>query len=290
MLSQTTDTTLDTVLITERHAQTIILTLNRPRALNAINSELRQQFIEALEQANADDSVAAVIVTGAGDKAFCAGQDLTETADYGIDDVEAWLTANHAMYRAVRLLDKPAVAAFNGVTAGAGLQIGLCCDLRVGYADMRIGQPEIKAGLASIVGSQLMIDHIGMAHNIELSLTGELISGQRAYDVGLLNRLVPQADVTEAALELAGKLSQLAPTAMRLTKQRFRSLTEPGFESALKVAIDSQKQVYTAGEPRRRSKTSCAGASAIEPRRLRLFTREKCYIRRQVRSDPAISI
>jgi enoyl-CoA hydratase/carnithine racemase len=240
---------MDPVLITERHDDTIVLTLNRPQAFNAINTELRRLFIEALEQANSDESVGAVIVTGAGNKAFCAGQDLTETARYEIGDVEAWLTANHAMYRAVRLLDKPAVAAFNGVTAGAGLQIGLCCDVRIGYPDMRIGQPEIKAGLASIVGSQLMIDHIGMAHNVELSLSGELISGQRAYEIGLINRLVPQAGITEAALEMAGKLLQLAPTAMRLTKQRFRSLTEPGFESALKVAIESQKQVYAAGEP-----------------------------------------
>ena len=249
MLGKTTDTTMDTALITERHDDTIILILNLPKAFNAINTELRLLLIEALEKANSDDSVRALIVTGAGEKAFCAGQDLTETARYDIDDVEGWLTANHAMYRAVRLLDKPAVAAFNGVTAGAGLQIGLCCDVRIGYPEMRIGQPEIKAGLASIVGSQLMIDHLGMAHNVELSLTGELISGQRAYEIGLLNRLVPQAAITETAIEMAGKLGQLAPTAMRLTKQRFRSLTEHGFESALEVAIESQKQAYAAGEP-----------------------------------------
>ena len=240
---------MDKSLTTERHENTIILILNRPQAFNAINTELRLLLIDALHQANSDESVRAVIVTGAGDKAFCAGQDLTETSLYDVDDVDAWLTANHTMYRAVRLLDKPAVAAFNGVTAGAGLQIGLCCDVRIGYPEMRIGQPEIRAGLASIVGSQLMIDHLGMAHNVELSLTGELISGQRAYEIGLLNRLLPQAEITETALEMAGKLGQLAPTAMRLTKQRFRSLTEDGFESALEVAIESQKQVYAAGEP-----------------------------------------
>jgi len=249
MLGKTTDNTMDKALITERHDATTILILNRPQAFNAINTDLRLLLIDALQQANSDDSVRAVIVTGAGDKAFCAGQDLTETSRYGIDDVEAWLTANHAMYRAVRLLDKPAVAAFNGVTAGAGMQIGLCCDVRIGYPEMRIGQPEIKVGLASIVGSQLMIDHLGMAHNVELSLTGELISGQRAHEIGLLNRLVPQAAITETALEMAGKLGQLPPTAMRLTKQRFRSITEHGFESALEVAIECQKQVYAAGEP-----------------------------------------
>jgi enoyl-CoA hydratase/carnithine racemase len=240
---------LTTVLITERHDDIITLILNRPQSFNAINTELRAALISALEQANLDDSVRAVIVTGAGEKAFCSGQDLTETSRYGIDDVQAWLAANHAMYRAVRALDKPAVAAFNGVTAGAGLQIGLCCDVRIGFPEMKIGQPEIKVGLASIVGSQLMIHHLGMAHNAELSLSGELIGGQRAYEIGLLNRLVPQATVPETALDMAGKLAQLPPTAMRLTKQRFRALTGPGFESALDVAIESQKQVYAAGEP-----------------------------------------
>jgi enoyl-CoA hydratase/carnithine racemase len=240
---------MDTVLITERRDDAIILILNRPHTFNAINTELRTMLITALEQANSDASVRAVIITATGDKAFCSGQDLAETSRYGIDDVEQWLTANHAMYRAVRALDKPAVAAFNGVTAGAGFQIGLCCDVRIGFPEMKIGQPEIRAGLASIVGSQLMMAHLGMTHNVELSLTGELIDGLRAYEIGLLNRLVPRAAVTEAALDMAGKLARLAPTAMRLTKQRFRAVTDPGFESSLQVAIDCQKLAYAAGEP-----------------------------------------
>ena len=240
---------MTSTLITEQRDGTLVVTLNRPKSYNAIDSELRSVLIETLQGANVDDSVRAIVITGAGEKAFCSGQDLGETSRYGADDVQAWLSANHAMYRAVRALDKPAVAAFNGVAAGAGFQIGLCCDLRTGFPEMRIGQPEIKAGLASIVGSALMTLHLGIGHNIELSLTGELISGQRAYEIGLLNRLVPQNSVLDTALDLAGKLGQLAPTAMRLTKQRFRALTDEAFESALPVAIDIQKQVYASGEP-----------------------------------------
>ncbi len=240
---------MDPVLNIEQRDDITILVLNRPESLNAINTELRIMLIEALQQANSDETVRAVIITGSGDKAFCSGQDLAETSRYGIDDVKQWLTANHTMYRAVRALDKPVVAALNGITAGAGFQIGLCCDVRIGYADMKIGQPEIKAGLASIVGSALMIGYIGMGHNIELSLSGELISGQRAYEIGLLNQLVAHAEVAAVALEMARKLARLAPTAMRLTKQRMRALTDPGFESALDVAIESQTQTYAAGEP-----------------------------------------
>lgn len=237
------------VLQIETRDSVRVLTLNRPESLNAINGELRGRFIAALGDANADAAVRAVVITGAGDRSFCSGQDLTETAAYGIDDVPSWLRANHAMYQAVRDLDKPAVAAFNGVTAGAGFQIGLCSDLRVGFPEMKIGQPEIKAGLASIVGTQLMTQFLGIGHNAELSLLGDLITGQRAYEIGLLTRLVPKAQVFDTAFELARALGRQAPTAMRLTKQRIRALSQPGFDDALRFAITAQKTAYASGEP-----------------------------------------
>lgn len=240
---------MNRVLKGERHDNVLVLTLNRPQALNAINGELRAQLIAALASANDDEEVRALVLTGAGERAFCSGQDLNETVRYGIDDIESWLSANHAMYRAVRDLDKPAIAAFNGVAAGAGFQIGLCCDLRVGFPEMKIGQPEIKAGLASIVGSQLMTQYLGFGHNVELSLTGDLIDGQRAWEIGLLNRLVQRAEVLDSAVELARRLVQLPPTATRLTKRRFRALTQSGFEAALEVAIASQTEAYESGEP-----------------------------------------
>lgn len=240
---------MDTPLDVARHDGIALVTLNRRESLNAIDRTLRERLTHAAHLLDADDGVRAVVITGAGERAFCSGQDLTETARYGLDDIEAWLSGNHAMYRALRNLDKPAIAAFNGVAAGAGFQIGLCCDLRVGYPEMKIGQPEIKAGLASIVGSQLMSAYVGLTHNLELSLTGELISGSRAYEIGLLNRLVPREAVVETALALARSLARLPPTAMRLTKQRLRALTEPGFEAALVAAIAAQKAAYASGEP-----------------------------------------
>ncbi|MGH8629638.1 MAG: enoyl-CoA hydratase/isomerase family protein [Burkholderiales bacterium] len=240
---------MSTLLEMKARGAVCVATLNRPDSLNAINGELRRALIDAMHALNTDARVRAVVITGAGERAFCSGQDLGETAGYGPDDIEAWLSGNHALYRAVRSLDKPAVAAFNGVAAGAGFQIGLCCDLRVGYPGMKIGQPEIRAGLASIVGSQLMTAYVGLAHNLELSLTGELISGSRAYELGLLNRLAPQDQVLSTAIALAESLAALPPTAMRLTKQRFRSLTAPGFEASLEAAIAAQKAAYASGEP-----------------------------------------
>jgi enoyl-CoA hydratase/carnithine racemase len=226
-----------------------IVTLNRPDSLNAVNLTLRDALIATLRQVNADDAVRAVVITGAGERAFCSGQDLAESVQYTIDDVDHWLTRQHAMYQAVRDLDKPCVAAWNGVAAGAGYQIGLCADLRVGYPDMKLGQPEIKAGLASIVGSYLMTLQLPLSLNQQLSITGELISGQRAYDIGLINFLVARGEVLGKAMAVASELTRLGATALRLTKQRFRELTQPGFDAALLAAKEIQKEAYRSGEP-----------------------------------------
>ena len=233
----------------ERRESVAIVILNRPEVLNAINVEMRETLITLLGELNRDDAVRAIVITGAGERAFCSGQDLDETSKYGVGDVDAWLTRQHAMYAAVRNLDKPCIVAFNGTAAGAGFQIGLCADLRVGYKEMKLGQPEIKAGLASIVGSYLMTMHLGLSKNVELSLTGELISGQTAHEIGILNHLVSKEEVLGKALALAADMAKLAPTAMRLTKQRFRKLTQPGFEAALEEAKIAQKEAYASGEP-----------------------------------------
>jgi enoyl-CoA hydratase/carnithine racemase len=233
----------------EHRGELAVITLNRPESLNAVNRALRGALIAALKQANADAAVRAVVLTGAGARAFCSGQDLAEAVEYTIDDVERWLTEQHAMYQAVRDLDKPCVTAWNGVAAGAGYQIGLCADLRVGYPEMKLGQPEIKAGLASIVGSYLMTLHLGLSPNQQLSITGELISGQRGYELGLVNYLVPREQVLSKALAVAQELTRLGATALTLTKRRFRELTQPGFDAALAAAKRMQREAYASGEP-----------------------------------------
>jgi enoyl-CoA hydratase/carnithine racemase len=233
----------------ERKDAVALVILNRPEVLNAVNVAMRETLITLLAELNKEEAVRAIVISGAGERAFCSGQDLDETSKYGVGDIDAWLTRQHAMYAAVRDLDKPCVIAFNGTAAGAGFQIGLCADIRVGYPDMKLGQPEIKAGLASIVGSYLMTMHLGLSKNIELSLTGELISGQSAYEIGILNHLVPKEEVLEKSFALATGMSKLAPTAMRLTKQRFRKLTQAGFEAALEEAKIAQKEAYASGEP-----------------------------------------
>jgi enoyl-CoA hydratase/carnithine racemase len=233
----------------ERRGELAVITLNRPESLNAVNRALRSALIAALKQANADAAVRAVVLAGAGDRAFCSGQDLAESVEYTMNDIDRWLTEQHAMYQAVRDLDKPCVAAWNGVAAGAGYQIGLCADLRVGYPELKLGQPEIKAGLASVVGSYMMTLHLGLSQNQQLSITGELISGQRGYELGVINYLVPRDEVLSKAVAVAQELTRLGATALKLTKRRFRELTRPGFDAALEAAKRIQREAYASGEP-----------------------------------------
>jgi enoyl-CoA hydratase/carnithine racemase len=236
-------------ILTERRDDVAIVTLHRPERMNAVNQALREQLSSALDALNRSDAVRAIVITGAGDRAFCAGQDLDEASTIEWQTLVPWLNAQRAMYQAVRDLDKPCVAAINGVAAGAGFQVALCADWRIIAPDTRIGQPEVKAGLASIVGSYLMTLHVGMTHNVQLSMSGELITGRRAHEIGLVTELAEPADVFSAAFERARKLAQLPATAVRLSKQRFRAMTQAQFDEACVAGIRAQLECYAQGEP-----------------------------------------
>lgn len=238
------------LVLKEMRGRVLIVTLNRPSVLNAVSPELRAAFIAAMKAADADDAVGAVVITGAGN-AFSAGQDLNETANLSIDEVRGWCAALRNLYQSVRDLSKPSVAAWNGIAAGAGMQIGLSCDVRVTHPGARIGQPEVRAGLASIVGTYFMSLYVGHGANRELSLSGGLVSGERAHAIGLVDHLVPEGEVLTKAIEIAEELLKVPPVAMRLTKERLRALTQPGFDEATAAAVRYSLEAYATGEPQR---------------------------------------
>lgn len=235
-------------ILLEKSEQIAVVTLNRPERMNAISYDLRAELIQTLTELNNASDVRVVVITGAGDKAFSAGQDLEEAQKVRIDDLDSWLTMQRNMYQAVRDLNVPCIAAINGVAAGAGFQISLCADFRYASPNIRIGQPEVKAGLASIVGSYLMTQFVGTTLNKRLSMYGDLISGSLAYENGIITELTEE-NVLSYAMDKAKQLAALPPTALRLTKQQFRVLTQPGFDQACVVGIAAQKKCYESGEP-----------------------------------------
>lgn len=238
-------------ILISREADIGIITLNRPAVLNAWHSAMRKDLVQALTDFGTDESVRAIVLTGAGDRAFSAGQDLSETKTFDADRSEAWVGEWETLYTAIRSLPKPLIAALNGVAAGSAFQVALLCDFRVGHSGVRMGQPEINSGIASTTGPWMMRELIGLARTIDLTLSGRLMDAEECRSIGLINRMVPQAEVMSASLELARELAAKPPVAMRLDKQRFREMTEAGFRDCLEAGVRIQREAYASGEPAR---------------------------------------
>lgn len=235
----------------ETHGQTGLLRLNRPEKLNAWHKPMRDEIIAALKTFDADESIRAIIMTGAGDRAFCAGQDLAEAHGFDVTASEAWMHEWEDYYDTIRSLSKPLVMALNGTAAGSAFQVALLGDIRVGHPGVRMGQPEINSGIASVTGPWIMQSMIGMSRTIELTLTGRMMEAEECHRIGLIHHLVPADQVLPRAMEVAALLASKPPVAMRLDKARFREMTQPGFEEAIRAGIRIQGESYATGEPQR---------------------------------------
>jgi enoyl-CoA hydratase len=238
-------------ILLSNHGRVAVITLNRPERLNAWTTPMREQIIAALEQFDDDDGVAAIVMTGAGDRAFSAGQDLSEAHDFDGERAVAWVKEWQRYYTVLRSLKKPLVMALNGTAAGSAFQVALLGDIRVGHAGVRMGQPEINAGIASTTGPWIMSEMLGMSRTIELTLTGRLMDADECHRIGLIHYIVPADQVFKRALEIASDLAAKPPVAMRLDKQRFREMTEPGFRDAIESGVRIQREAYDSGEPAR---------------------------------------
>ena len=235
----------------ERLGATALVLLDRPDVRNAVNYELIDEFETTLGELNQDNDCRSIVLSGSGEHAFCAGMDLNVARNLDADTSVDWMARLKQLYEAVRWLDKPCVAALNGVAAGAGYQLALLTDLRVGHKAARMGQPEINVGLASILGAHIMAPFLGHARTVELTLSGRLMDGDECHRLGLFNHLVGAGEVRAKAIEVAEDLAQRPATAMRLTKQRFREDGQAAFDAIFETAARLQREAYASGEPQR---------------------------------------
>jgi len=208
-------------------------------------------LVDRLDQAEADAVVGAIVMTGAGDRAFGAGQDLNETKTFDPDRAEAWMHEWERLYDRLRSLSKPLVMALNGLAAGSAFQVALLGDMRIGHPGVTMGQPEINSGIASVTGPWIMREMLGIARTIDLTLTGRMMEAEECHAIGLLNRMVTADQVMPAAMALAADLASKPPVAMRLNKARFREVTEAGFRECIAAGIRTQREAYGTGEPSR---------------------------------------
>jgi enoyl-CoA hydratase/carnithine racemase len=242
---------MDHILLTRRGAVGV-LTLNKPEKLNAWDKEMRDDIVAALRAWDADDGVGAIVMTGAGERAFCAGQDFAEAHSFDAERAEAWIREWETFYGTLRRLKKPIVVALNGTAAGSAFQVALLCDIRVGHAGVTMGQPEINAGIASITGPWIMKEALGMSRTVELTLTGRMMGADECERIGLIHHLVAREEVLARSLEIAGELAAKAPLAMRLDRAWFADMTEAAFQHTIEAAIRSHRESYGSGEPARK--------------------------------------
>ncbi len=203
-------------LLLERDGAIAIVTINRPKVLNALNSQTLDELRRAVLDLKQDDGVRVVILTGAGEKAFVAGADINELATQTpTGGREHALTGQH-VFDLVENLGKPVIAAINGYALGGGCELAMACTLRLAADTAKLGQPEINLGiLPGYAGSQRLSRLVGKAKAMELILTGAPIGAAEAERIGLVNRVVPAAELMTAARALAADLANHAPVAMR---------------------------------------------------------------------------
>jgi enoyl-CoA hydratase/carnithine racemase len=215
MSSTATPRTLENVLY-EKKGAIAYVTLNRPKVLNALSKRTWEDLRAAFENARDDAAVRGVILTGAGDKAFIAGADISELTHLTAVEAEKSSSYGQEVLNLIENLGKPVIAAINGFALGGGCETAMACTVRVAVENAKFGQPEVKLGvLPGGGGTQRLPRLVGKGRALQLILTGEMISAQEAYRIGLVNEVVPSADLITRAEAMLNQIFANAPVAVK---------------------------------------------------------------------------
>ena len=227
-----------TSILVETRGRVGLITLNRPQALNALNSQLMREVMGALEAFDKDDSIGAMVITGS-DRAFAAGADIKEMADKSaLEMAERDLVA---IYGRIRTIRKPVIAAVSGWSLGAGFELPLACDMIVASDTARFGLPEVTiCVIPGAGGTQRLVRALGKALAMEMILNDRKLSAQEALAYGLVNRVVPVSDYLNVAILLADEIASRAPLAVRAAKR----LILHSYNSFLTDGLAEEKQVF----------------------------------------------
>ncbi len=233
-----------TLLVEDRGAVRF-LSMNRPDKRNALNTALTRALLDGLRAADAADSVAAVVLTGAG-QAFCAGADLSEFKDLTPEyqhRVEERAELTMQLHLVFSKMAKPVVTAINGAAMGGGAGLAIAGDLAVMAQGAKLGYPETRHGIVAAIVMANLVRQVGRKQAFELVALGEPLSSERALALGMVNRVVPDEDLLSETLKLAEKLSNIKPEALRATKQLFHEVADLPLEEALKRGRDTNQRM-----------------------------------------------
>ena len=226
------------VVLVETDGGVRILTINRPEKRNALNARVREELSAAVEEADADPDVRVLVFTGAGDQAFVAGADVTEFADRSpIEQRRAM--ASPTLFDTVWQASLPTIAMINGWCLGGGCELALACDVRVGADTATLGQPEVRLGIIPGGGATQRLPRlVGYGKALQLVLSGETIDGVSAYEIGLLDEVVPAAELRARTLEIAGAMADKSPVTLALAKRALRAALELPLSAGLEQERD----------------------------------------------------
>src|SRR5918995_6681743 len=229
--------TYETLLL-EKRERVAIITINRPDKRNALNIKTREEGAALLEELRNDSSVGVVVFTGAGEIAFIAGADISEFAGRtAITQRDVMM--GRSLFTAVDTFPKPVIAMINGFCLGGGCELALACDLRIAGENARFGQPEINLGIIpGGGGTQRLTRLVGEGKAMELILTGDMIDAQAAYNLGLVNLVVPAPDLEGKTMELASRIASKSPVALRMAKEAVKTASRSNLDEGLRREVD----------------------------------------------------
>lgn len=220
-------------LLVEIEAGIAIVTINRPNALNALNVATLIDLQNAFSQFAKDDAVQVIILTGSGEKAFVAGADIAAMQTLTVLQAREFVNLGHNLMHSIETCPKPVIAAVNGFALGGGCELSLSCDIRLVSDNARFGQPEVNLGIIpGFGGTQRLARLIGKGLAMEMILTGEMINASEAQRIGLANKVFAQTELLDAAKQMAAKIINKGPLAIKLAKEAIRNGLEMDLDKA----------------------------------------------------------
>jgi enoyl-CoA hydratase len=224
--------------VTENNIATI--TFNRPKALNALNGELIREFSDALHKIHEDEETRVLVLTGSGDKSFVAGADITELATFNALQAKKLSETGHNTINRLQELPIPVIAAVNGFALGGGTEIALACDFIYASDKAKFGLPEITLGLIpGYGGTQRLPRLIGKNKAKELIFTGKMISASEAYELGIVNKVIPSESLMEEVMKTAGMIASKGKISIRAAKQAINSGMNSDLATGCKIEMDA---------------------------------------------------